>query len=168
MSIDRNLTTLEILGIAIKSEIESVKLYERMKEKSMNPDLAGKLDFLISQEKRHEDILREAYEKKFPEVSLELPPRSIVPPIEGLLSRDASLKELFEAAMKAEKLSEDFYKELAGRTKDSGGKSLLLHLAAMELSHHSILEAEYRQLEMQKDYNSDDYLRAERLMNLGP
>jgi hypothetical protein len=38
----------------------------------------------------------------------------------------------------------------------------------MEHSHFSILEAEYKQLEFSAEYNSDDYLRGERLMNLGP
>jgi hypothetical protein len=38
----------------------------------------------------------------------------------------------------------------------------------MERSHFSILEAEHRQLEITEDYNTDDFLRGERLMNVGP
>jgi rubrerythrin len=70
--------------------------------------------------------------------------------------------------MEAESVSEKFYKNLADKTRDSNSKSMLEHLASMERSHFSILEAEYRQLETSADYNSDDYLRGERLMNLGP
>ena len=168
MNMERNLTTLEVLGIAIKSEIEAVKLYTRMKELTKSEDLAMKLDFLIAQEHKHKEILTEAYKKRFPEVELSLPKKSLVPTIGELLEKDAGLKELFQAAMEAEKKSEEFYGELAGKTRDSNSKSLLQYLASMEHSHFSILEAEYKQLEFSEDYNSDDYLRGERLMNLGP
>jgi len=168
MSKERDLTTLEVLGIAIKSEIEAVKLYSRMKEIAKSDDLGMKLDFLIAQEHKHKEILTEAYKKKFPEVDLSLPKNSLVPSIEEALARNAGLKELFEAAMEAERKSEEFYGELAGKTRDSNSKTMLEYLASMERSHFSILEAEYRQLELSEEYNSDDYLRGERLMNLGP
>ena len=168
MNMERNLTTLEVLGIAIKSEIEAVKLYNRMKEIAKNEDLSMKLDYLIAQEHKHKELLTEAYKKKFPDVDLSLPKKSLVPTIEEALAKNAGLKELFEAAMEAERKSEEFYGDLAGKTSDSNSKTMLEYLASMEHSHFSILEAEYRQLEFSEDYNSDDYLRGERLMNLGP
>ena len=116
----------------------------------------------------HEKLLTEAYKKKFPDVDLRLPKKSLVPTISEILEKDARLKELFEVGMEAEQKAEDFYKDLAGKTRDSNSKSMLEYLASMEHSHYSILEAEYRQLEMGEDYNSDDYLRGDRLMNLGP
>jgi len=168
MDRQQDLTTLEVLSVAIKSEVEAVKLYMRMKELAKSSDLAGKLDFLISQEQRHQAILTEAYMKKFPEIDLKLPPKSLVPIIEEVLAREATLKDLFDAAMQAEKMSETFYRDLAGKTRDSNSKSLLEYLASMEQTHFSILETEYRQLEIGAEYNSDDFLRGERLMNLGP
>jgi rubrerythrin len=168
MEREQDLTTLEVLSVAIKSEIEAIKLYMRMKELTKNPDLSGKLDFLIEQEKRHQALLTEAYKKRFPEVDLKLPPTSLVPLIGEVLAGEATLKVLFDAAMKAEKMSEEFYSDLAGKTRDSNSKSMLEYLASMEQTHYSILETEYRQLEMGAEYNSDDFLRGERLMNLGP
>ena len=165
---ERDLTTLEVLGIAIKSEIEAVKLYNRMKEKTKNPDLATKLDFLAAQEAGHQKLLTEAFRKKFPAVELSLPPRTLVPTVDDVLSRDASLKELFGAAMEAEKKADEFYTGLAKKTRDQSSRSMLEYLASMERSHYSILEAEYRQLEITADYNSDDFLRGDRLMNVGP
>lgn len=161
-------TTLEVLGIAIKSEVEAIKLYTRMKTLTKNPDLAAKIDFLIDQEKKHEKLLTEAYKKKFPKTDLSLPKNSLVPTISEILEKDARLKELFEVGMEAEQKAEIFYKDLAEKTRDSNSKSMLEYLASMEHSHYSILEAEYRQLEMGEDYNSDNYLQGERLMNLGP
>jgi len=168
MARERDLTTLEVLGIAIKSEIEAVKLYNRMKEKTKNPDLTMKLDFLVAQEAGHQRILTEAYDKKFPGVELSLPQKTLVPTVDDVLERDASLKELFAAAMEAEKKANEFYTGLAGKTHDQSSRSMLEYLASMERSHYSILEAEFRQLEITADYNTDDFLRGERLMNVGP
>ena len=168
MSRDQDFTTLEVLSIGIKSEIEAIKLYTRMKEMTKNSDLADKFDFLIAQERRHQKLLTDAYNSKFPNVDLKLPPKSLVPTISELLEREADLKDLFDAAMTAEKMSEEFYNDLAEKTRDQNSKSLLTYLASMEHSHYTILEVEYQQIQRGEDINSDNYLRGERLMNLGP
>lgn len=168
MSNGQDFTTLEVLSIGIKSEIEAIKLYMRMKEVTNNTDLAEKFDFLIAQEKRHQQLLTDAYNTKFPDVDLKLPPKSLVPTISEVLAREASLKDLFDAAMTAEKMSEEFYHDLAVKTRDSNSKSLLNYLASMEHSHYTILDVEYQQLQRGEDIDSDNYLRGERLMNLGP
>ncbi len=168
MARERDLTTLEVLGVAIKSEIEAIKLYRRMKDKAKNPDLRVKLDVLASQEVNHERVLTEAFHKKFPGVAVGMPPKSLVPSIEDLLPPEATLKELFAAAMEAEKKSDDFYSKLAKKTRDQSSRSMLEYLASMERSHYAILEAEFRQLEITEDYNTDDFLRGDRLMNVGP
>ena len=105
---------------------------------------------------------------EFPETDLRLPKNSLVPTISEVLEREAALKELFEVGMEAERKAEIFYKDLADKTRDSNSKRILEYLASMEHSHYSILEAEYHQLELGEDLNTDDYLRGERLMNLGP
>jgi rubrerythrin len=168
MARGHDLTTLEVLGIAIRSEIEAIKLYHRMKEQTKNPDLAAKLDFLIGQEKNHEKMLTEAYRSKFPGIDLALPEKTLVPTVGEILARQATLKELFGVALEAEKKSEQFYRDLAKKTHDQNSRSMLDYLASMERSHYSILEAEHRQLEISEDYNTDDFLRGDRLMNVGP
>lgn len=168
MEQNRDLTTLEVLSIAIKSEIDAVRLYTRMKEKVDAQDLKEKMDFLISQEEKHEQILKEVYEKKFPEVELALPPKSIVPKLDELLAREATLKELFEAGMTAEKMAEEFYSELADRTNDMRAKKTLLYMANMEQSHYAILQAEWNQIERLKTEEASEFLDSEGLMHFGP
>jgi rubrerythrin len=145
-----------------------VRLYQRMKEKAPNDDLKGKMDFLIDQEKKHEKILTEVYHKRFPDVDLQLPPKAIVPTIDDALEKDADLKVLFDVAMKAEKLAEKFYTDLAAETRDSNAKSILTYMAAMERSHFTILEAEFKQIDMVKTTDAGEFLDSERLMTLGP
>ena len=50
MSVSAELTSVEVLGIAIRSEIEAAKLYERLEGKVKNSDLKEKLSFLKSEE----------------------------------------------------------------------------------------------------------------------
>jgi len=168
MENDRSHTTLEILSIAIKSEIDAVKLYTKMKEMVDADDLKEKLDFLISQERKHEQILKEVYEKRFPEIELALPPKAIVPMIDDVLAREATLKELFEAGMKAEKMAGEFYNNLANKSNDMRAKKTLIHMANMEESHYAILEAEWNQIERFKTEEAEDFLDSNGLLFLGP
>ena len=164
----RDLSILEVLGIGIKSEIDAVRLYTKMKDMVGTDDLREKMDFLISQEEKHEKILREVYEKKSPGVELALPPKSIVPMIDELLGRESTLKELFQVAMKAEKLAQKFYSDLAEKTADSNAKSILTYMASMEQSHYAILQAEFNQMEMLGTEDANNFLDSEGLMFMGP
>jgi len=162
------LTTLEILAIAIRSEIDAVKLYTKMKEMVDSDDLKEKFDFLISQEEKHENILKEVYEKKFPDVELALPPKAIVPAVTDILDKEASLKELFDIGMKAEKMAEEFYSDLAKKTNEFSAKSTLTYMASMEKSHYAILQAEWEQIELRKSEDARHFLEADGLTSLGP
>ena len=168
MENNRDLTTLEVLSIAIKSEIDAIRLYTKMKEMVDADDLKEKLDFLISQEEKHERILKEVYEKKFPEVKLALPPKSIVPMIDEVLGKKSTLKELFDAGMQAEKMAEGFYRDLANKTNDMRAKSILMYMSNMEQSHYAILEAEWKQIEMLNTEDANKLLESDGLMFLGP
>jgi len=168
MDNDRDHTTLEILSIAIKAEIDAVALYTKMKGMVKSQDLKEKMDFLISQEEKHESILREVYEKRFPDVELALPPKALVPAIGEILARDASLKELFDVGMQAEKLAEGFYADLANKTNDRNAKSTLMYMSSMEQSHYAILEAEWKQIDALDSEDAQRFLESDGLLFLGP
>jgi rubrerythrin len=108
------------------------------------------------------------YEKKFPEVKLALPPKAIVPMIDDVLAREATLKELFEAGMQAEKMAQEFYSGLADKTNDMRSKKTLLYMANMEESHYAILQAEWNQIERMKSEEASDFLDSDGLMFFGP
>ncbi len=168
MNIEGDFTTVEIFSIAIRSEIEAADLYSKMKEKTDSETLKEKFDFLITQEKKHKQILEEAYQDSFPGVDLKTPANSPIPSVKDILEEDHSLKELFEVAMEGEKRAENFYRELAGKVRNPNSKSLLNYMANMERSHYALLEVEFRQMERNEDMDSDDLLSGEHLMNLGP
>lgn len=162
-----DLTTLEVLTIGIKAEMAAQTLYTKMKEMADAKEMQETMDYLISQEKRHEEFMRKAFVDQFPDVEVKVPKNTIVP-MPGDLGDDAGMKQLFEVAMEAEKQASVFYSDLASKTRDPNSRKLLEYIASMELSHLSILKAEYHQFELSTDQDLDDFLRGERLMHFGP
>ena len=169
MSVDSGLTSLEILGIAIKSEIEAAKLYERMESKVKNVDLKEKLVFLKGEEEKHRSIFEDIYRNKYPDVALKLPEKSMVPMMDVALAKEMSLKELFEVAMKAEKISEEFYTDLAKKSKDASGTSMLNYLSNIEHGHYNLLKNEYDMVvEFPAYAETEEFLLGDRLTHVGP
>lgn len=164
----QDLTTLEVLTIGIKAEMAAAALYTKMKEMSAAKDMQETMDYLIGQEERHEAFLRKAYSEQFPDVELKVPKNTMVPMVDENLGEEAGMKELFEAAMEAEKKANIFYTDLASKTRDPNSRKLLEYIASMERSHLSILQAEYHQFELSTDQDLDDFLRGDRLMHFGP
>lgn len=166
--IDPNLTSLEVLGVAIKSEINAAQIYERLHQKVRNRGLRERLRFLQGEEQRHRQLLEGMYEKTFPDAELKLPQRSFVP-MDLAMKEDITVPELLQLAMRAEKDSERFYNELAERSKDPSGKSLLMYLSKMEQGHYHLLENEYELIEQFPDYyKAEDFDLGEEAIHLGP
>jgi rubrerythrin len=169
MSVHSGLTSLEVLGIAIQSEIEAAKLYERMERKIKNVDLKEKLEFLKGEEEKHRSIFEDIYRKRYPDVELILPEKSMVPMMDGALTKEMSLQELFEVALKAEKISEEFYTDLARKSKDVSGTSMLNYLSGIERGHYNLLKNEYDMVIAFPAYaETEEFLMSERLTHVGP
>jgi len=169
MEISPNLTILEILGIAIKSEVDSAKLYELLIGKVKNKSVIERIKLLKKEEEKHRKIFEELHRKKFPEVEIALPENSIVPKVEMALSKDLTPEELLEIAMENELTSEEFYSDLEKRALDITGKGMLQYLSKVEQSHYRILKDEYEMLKKFPDYlEMEDFLLGERLIHLGP
>lgn len=67
----RGLTGLEVLGVAIRSEVEACRFYIQALKGVQNPILREKLSRLAAEEKRHRQILEERYKRSSGE---EVPP----------------------------------------------------------------------------------------------
>jgi rubrerythrin len=169
MSDDQGLSALEALGVAIKSEIEAVELYARMAKSVRNSFLAAKLDFLRQEEEKHRALLGELYARRFPEVELKLPATPVMPRIETSSSAAATIPDLFQLAMQAERISADFYSREAERTADPAGRTMLRYLSKVEQSHFHLLETEYDLVSrFPSYYNADEFHMGDELMHIGP
>ena len=168
MKLPRTITSLEILGIAIQSEIEAIKYYRLLKKSNRSPSLNDKLNFLISEETKHQKYLESYYRKKYTGISLLRPDSELVLKPAVPTGR-VPISVLLKSAMKAELEAEKFYQEAAGHSADVQGGLLLRHLAKVENSHYFLLKNELDLIdqsdkikEMRAIYQSD------RLLHVGP
>lgn len=169
MASNEGLTALEVLGVAIKSEIEAASLYARLAAQVRNAALASKLDFLRREEEKHRSILQDVYQRRFPDVELQLPDRSHVPTIDANTLTDLTVPELFQLAMQAEQLAADFYSHEADRSYDEMGRTTLRYLSNVERGHYQILQSEYELVSRFPDYyNADEFHFGSELMHIGP
>lgn len=134
----------ELFLSAIKSEVDSNKVYSELAESVKNAFLKDKLSFLASEEAKHRQFLETAFKNEFPDKEIDLPDDTYVP-LPELLIPDESVpaSEVLDSAMVAEKAAQDFYKSFAELYQDNSDmKNTLQYFANMELGHYKILEAE--------------------------
>ncbi len=135
MTIDPELTALEIVGVAIRAERDAHDLYAGLARRVRNPELVKELEELAAQELDHERWLAEYYAEAtgdsepppVPEVRIKMFGPSIE---EGL-----SVPQLLEIAIEKEELAERVYAEAARRAQDASGRRLLERLVEFERSH---------------------------------
>ena len=163
------LTALEVLGVAIKAEIEAAAFYARLAGQVRNATLAGKLDFLRREEEKHRTILQDVYRHRFPDVELQLPSKSIVPTVDAATLAGMAVPELFHLAMETEQAASDFYAREADRSFDEMGRTTLRYLSHVESGHYKMLETEYELVSRFPDYyNADEFHFGNELMHIGP
>lgn len=111
MDKENNLPPQAILAVAIRSEMEAADVYLKLHEHMKSTLLKEKLKFLLSEERRHRQILERLFSQKFPDQKLEIPKKSLLPRVKVRLDEKSSVLDLFNAALSAEKSLEDFYKK---------------------------------------------------------
>ena len=150
----------EIFSIAVRSELDSKKIYEKMAEKTSNFVLKDKLRFLAKEEEKHRKILENMFNKLYPDEDLKISEKSLVPKIDV---ESAEIPELLEKAMESERIEEKFYRDLAEKSEY---KNILLYLADVEKGHHAILEAEHNMIMQYPDYYNKNWDTD--MIHLGP
>jgi len=168
-SINLKLSPSEVFGVAIKSEIEAIEAYSRLYEKVKNEILRTKLKFLISEEKKHRRILERLFSQRFPDDKLKIAEKSLLPPVKISKGKKLSVLDLFKLALKAEKMSEEFYREAGGLAEDKESKRVLGYLVRVERSHYFIIKSEIDMLDRFPDYYKvDDFHLGQDMFHVGP
>nr|MBC7244008.1 ferritin family protein [Chloroflexota bacterium] len=169
MAFNEGLTALEVLGLAIRSEIEAASLYAYMVGQVRNTSLASKLAFLRQEEEKHREMLESLYSHRFPDIELQLPAKSPVPQIQLANLADLSVPELFQLALKAEQMAAEFYAREADRSNDQTGRIMLRYLSNVERGHHHLLETEYELVSrFPSYYDADEFHFGDEMMHIGP
>ncbi|HOW86989.1 MAG TPA: ferritin family protein [Candidatus Aminicenantes bacterium] len=169
MSIDNSLQPWQILGVAVRSEIDAAAFYTRLLGRVRNLLLVQKLKFLALEEEHHRALLERLLAERYRGRPVDAPESSLMPPIGASLPADPSVQALFEAALGAEKAAEAYYNEAAGRAEDEASRHILAYLGRVERSHQAMIGSELDLLRTFPDYyDVEDFHVAQDLFHVGP
>ncbi|NTU51368.1 MAG: ferritin family protein [Candidatus Aminicenantes bacterium] len=169
MSIDKNLAAWQILGVAIRSEVDAAAFYSRLQARVKNVPLGLKLKFLALEEEHHKTILEKLLAQKYPGKPLDAPESSLMPPIGVSLPSEPGVPALFEAALKAEESAESYYNEASERVEDEAGRKILAYLGRVERSHQFMIRSELELIQKFPDYyDVEDFHIGQDLFHVGP
>jgi len=136
-----DLTIIEVLGQAIRQEVEAYKRYQLFAQRVNNPLVKEKFHSLANEEKAHRELLYIMLQKYTGE---DKPPLPKDPPRDSELSdEELSLPEVLQLAIKKEQEAQQFYSEAARIATDPTGKRFLEYLAKFESGHERLLQTEY-------------------------
>lgn len=142
--LDKSLTLIEVLGLAVTQEIAAHKRYKLFAQRVKNPLVKEKFLSLSREELAHQDILYSMLKKYTNE---DKPPLPKTPPRSDEISDgDKSLSEIIELAIEKEIEAKEFYLEAAELAQDPSGKHLLRYLAVFEEGHEQTLKAELKSI----------------------
>lgn len=161
---DRELTAVEILGIAIKAEVSSFGLYKRLAARIVNTVVKKRLLGLAEDEENHRIILSEKYTEMTGEELPPIPPTGDLRQVEVDIEKMSNMEVLKFAADK-EANAQKFYYAAAEKVKDPGGKQMLAYLGEMEKTHEDILRQEIKQLDKVPLWHEQE---AGQLFHVGP
>lgn len=146
----------DLLGYAVRSEIDSHQAYSDLANMVSNPLLKEKFRWLAFEENKHKQILEKLHKSLFPSDTLQVPDK----PSEELFKKititpSSSLVDILLQAMNSEKVAEDFYSRLSERMEKAQQK-LLQYLSKVEHTHYLMLKAEYDAVQDFEDYAEQD------------
>ena len=136
-------TVGELLGVAVRSEIDSNRIYKAWGDKLSNPLLKEKFRWLANEEQKHKEILENLFKELHPGGELQIPdqvPEELIKRI--AITPSSTLADFLYQAMETEKSAETFYAKLAGRVEETK-KKILNYLSSVEHSHYMMLKSEY-------------------------
>jgi rubrerythrin len=146
----------DLMGYAIRSEMDSNQVYSDLVDRVSNPLLKEKFRWLAFEENKHKEILMKLHQALFPQQTIHIPDKPSEELFKSInMAPSNSLLDILLQAMESEKYAEDFYANLAERVGD-GQKRLLHYLSKVEHSHYLMLKTEYDAVQDFEDYAERD------------
>jgi rubrerythrin len=146
----------ELLGLALRAEIDANKTYSDLANRFSNPLLKEKFQMLAYEENKHRQTLEKLHQSLYKGEDIQIPEitdEKLLPSIQ--ISPSTGLVDILYQAMESEKSAQDFYANLASRVKDPQ-KKILLYLSKVENSHYLMLKSEYSLAQDFEDYAEKD------------
>jgi len=139
--LDSDLTSVEVLGLAISQEVLAYKRYKLFADRVNNPLVKEKFLSLAREEKAHREMLYTLLKRYTGEAKPPLPKKA--PRLDKDMELSLPLHEILQLAIEKEREAQAFYKNAANRAADPSGKRLLMYLAQFEEGHERSLKIEF-------------------------
>jgi rubrerythrin len=140
------LTIEDILGMAVRTEIQGRTFYLKLAEQVTNSEVKSKIVSLADDEKRHERIIVDLYRQILGKEPRDLPDKGVPDILSAIQSMNikekTELLQLLDMAIEAELISAKFYARGARITDDSKTVKVFEQLAEEEDGHYNMLMAE--------------------------
>ena len=152
---DRKLTSLEVVGMAIRSEEDAAKFYSHIAGMINNELVSQKYRHLAQEEAGHRKMLVDLYKKMLGDT--EIPPKIPGEPETaegGAVPKHlaSSLEDLLILAVKREQAAMEFYRQAAAVATDLSGKRILEYLVHVETGHEMMLKSELEAYRQDRDW----------------
>ncbi len=144
MAMKEDLTLLEVIGLAIRSEEDAAEFYGSISKVIGNELVRAKYEALAKEEVGHRHMLVELYKKMSGESKAPPPIPGSPSTAEGGMPRFSadSIEELLKHAIGREVDANDFYRRAAARAIDTNSRRTLEYLADIEHGHELMLRSE--------------------------
>lgn len=163
MKLAEDLTSLEIIAIAAKTELDAAEFYREFAKKVKNPLVKRKIERLGVEEESHAKTLTDEY-KRMSGGEEPMTPKGFTTGIKKNDAPNFTPEQLIEEAMAIEKRAQEFYQEAAKRSEDPRGRQVLEYLSMFEADHYRVLETELRMMKR----NPDWFEMENDLLHIGP
>lgn len=141
-----DMTIEDVLGMAVKTEIQGGKFYMELSSRITHPEIKKKIISLAEDEKRHERLMVDLYRKTLGREPADLPSKGVPDIVKAISSMDiteeSQLIQVLDMAIEAELISARFYKKGSTLTADPGTKKTFERLEKEEDGHYNFLVAE--------------------------
>jgi rubrerythrin len=168
MAIEKDLTALELLGVAIRAEIDAQGFYKAMAKRIKNRVVKERILGLAGDELGHERLLKRIYTEWSGEENPPIPDKGPVP-LSELINDKMSHEQVLETAIAQERAAVDRYIEAAKKAQDDSGRRVLQYLSEFERTHERMLTSELEYLRKNEDwFEEDTFPGSDRPTHLGP
>ncbi len=173
--VHEDLTPLEAVALAVRSEIESTNLYAKVIERVRNPEVIRMLEEMAAEEEHHRDALLDLYREMLGGQD------PSVPVSDGRMKEklteagetwdidpNADFLTIMTKARDKELDSEEFYKNAAERVREHKTRTFFIELAETERKHAIRLQKEVERLEQDPHWFEREELEGFKPVHEGP
>ncbi len=136
-----SLSVLEILGVAVKKEMEAANFYKDLAARIPNPIIKERFLSIAKEERKHRALLQHEYQRLTGEAKPPLP-KADAQDRDEFDVHTASIEDALLYAIQAERAAQKLYTSAAKASNDPRGQQMLEYLVEFEKGHERQLKAE--------------------------